>query len=130
MTTPYTLQLVPSTHKVVPIEPTEDMIYAAGGWTEDEENAIFAYKDALDAAPPINTPPVLRWDGCKLYSGRAVIAVIYFSEKHKSYRIECKFESCETNWLPLDDTIKNEQEARRAAEKALGFPDGLIIEEV
>lgn len=117
--TTYTLPLVPECYKVVPEEGTREMMRAfwrMGPFPEKPFNK--AWKEACKAAPPLNTPPVLRWDDGRLMQFGAVIAKVlpvgndwyYYAIDHPSRRAE------------------TEQAARRAAENALGFPDGLIIE--
>lgn len=118
---------VHDTHVVVPREPTEEMKQAAyrledtfleGTWPTASE-----YWEALTkAAPQLTTPPVLRWEDDVLKLFEAELAHVF-----PVYGV----------WQPsllarktLEHPLFAEgtkDEARRAAEKALGLPE---IEEV
>lgn len=78
-----------------------------------EEQGAVGYK--CGGCGRLDTPPVLRWEGNHLMLGTRSIAV-----------------ACGGHWgaFDMDGVEQSVEKARRAAEKALGFPDGLIIEEV
>lgn len=71
-----------------------------------------------------DTPPLLRWEGETLLVGDAVIASVWKPSDP----------FCNTwMWRIFGRSIREtetQQAARRAAEKALGFPEGFIAEEV
>lgn len=143
------LMFVPDTHVVVPREIVNNLLsyvhakeclhedtYRGGAiwticrscgrkWADDDggfeeyatPKAISNMEEAL-AAPPLTTPPVLRWDGCHLEMNGNIIAVLHcWSDGKWTYEL----------WRSESFNFDTEEQARRAAEKALGLP---IVEEV
>lgn len=97
------------THVVVPKELTQDMRDQFNDRLPDYEQ----WKNILEEAPQLTTPPVLRWeDNHLVLFGKKYIAYV-----HKKYG-----ESVWVNSIEIID-YHTEQEARRAAEKALGLPE-------
>lgn len=84
------------------------------------ESAYGQYQRVLKAAPQLDTPPVLRWEGNDLKLFSATVACVITSGRFIGLYVLGR----------LKTTYPTEQEARRAAEKALGFPDGLVVEVV
>lgn len=112
------LVFLPKGYRVVPEElndSMEDILYY-GRDTNIPDQSL--YTALIAAAPPIDTPPVLRWEGRRLMAGNKELAFVW--NDVGGWGCNLRFSDCYTT----------EQEARRAAEKALGFPDGLVVEEV
>jgi len=115
------LVFVPEGWVVVPEEPIFDMLYAASNPPPKALDA--SYSQMILAAPPLpDTPPVLRWERynvfLRLMVGSKSLAKIDL--RNGIYKL----------WVgDLSARIfDTEQEARRAAEKALGFPDDLVVD--
>jgi len=91
-------------------------------WTEWDAEQRRGITKALTPLP--DTPPVLRWDGNALYLFSDYVVTWVANDGDGS------------GWYYMPETgagvgvYSTAEEARRAAEKALGFPDGLIVEEV
>lgn len=121
MTPKYKLAIIPEWWKVVPEEPTGEQVRIG----MDLHFTVNKYMDMVRAAPQLDTPPVLRWeDGLLIFFGAPIANVfevhgvwqpILFARPHLDHPLFAE---------------ATEQEARRAAEKALGLPDGLVVEVV
>jgi hypothetical protein len=113
---------VPDTHAVVPKEPTDAYWlacpYSMIGMADEN------YELVIKTAPQLTTPPVLRWeknhdDASGLLVGNKVIAV-------SARGINGRWANLISGTGP-SKIFDTEQEARRAAEAALGLP---IVEDV
>ena len=106
------LRFVPDTHVVVPKEPADEY------WLACDYNMIDKadenYELVIKTAPQLTTPPVLRWEGGKLMIGNMVLHTVRGNQTsgYGSY----------TMFYTLMSVHPTEQEARRAAEAALGLP--------
>jgi len=119
------LVVVPEGCVVVPEEPSDEIIQGFWGditCGEDERVvAAAAWKTAIKAALQLDTPPVLRWERSSL--------MLY------TRQLLYVFKTTNGSWAYflggiVGGYVDTKQEARRAAEKALGFPDGLVVEVV
>lgn len=109
------LMFVPDTHVVVPKQPDGHMTDAA--FFTRNEGFEYQYQAIIEASPQLTTPPVLRWEGADemmscLYVGNKLIATVQRC-------IDGRWE----NFMIEFESYKSENEARRAAEKALGLDE-------
>jgi len=109
------LVFLPKGYRVVPESALRNLTYSFDGRNRME---------ALLAAPPINTPTVFRWEGDVLMVLDHPLAYIN--------HLSCGGVIWHLN-TPTPQHMGNAMDsilARRAAEKALGFPEWLVVDEV
>jgi len=120
------LVVVPEGWAAVPEEPTIEQLCAAA-MLRSSRSRMFKnsemYRALIDSAPHLpDTQPVLRWDGNALY---------LFSDYVVTWVAN---DGDDSGWYYMPETgagvgvYSTAEEARRAAEKALGFPDWLVID--
>lgn len=117
MTTKYKLALIPEGYRVVP-EGFVSKVESSHRTTNIVAKEILVDEaiEILKAAPQLTTPPVLRWEGDYLKVGNIPIAIV--DEFRGDFAWSCQRD---------EGSAKSLEEARCAAEKALGLP---IVEEV
>jgi len=119
------LVFVPKGYRVVPEEPTAAMFNALWGAVEEDtrDSPVDPWEAAIKAAPSIGTPPVLRWEGDVLMVLEHPLAYInHLSSGGVVWHLN----------TPTPQHMGNAMDsilARRAAEKALGFPEWLVVEQ-
>lgn len=126
-----TLQFVPKGWQVVPedihllsdtpSEPLMELLASpppVGKFDDSYDYYAHWWKMLLaHTPPPLTAPPMLRWEGLILLFYKKELARVSIDPAEGFYSYE------DYRQIGEFDTL---QEARRAAEKALGFPDGLV----
>jgi hypothetical protein len=113
------LVFLPKGYRVVPEDPTLEMQKEA----EWGDPVSWIYRAMILASPPIDTPPMLRWERGDLFFYKKWMATVFKRSGKWAYSFNTELR---TRGVLFD----TEQEARRAAEKALGFPEWLVVDEI